>query len=557
MRHTSCLLAALVGGLFIGPQAAHAESRGDLMQAHRGGTARLVAKSAAGTIDPQINYTPIYWQIFQSTYDGLVAFRKAGGSDGTIIVPDLAEAVPVSQNGGKTYVFTLRQGIKFSNGQDLTTDDVVASFQRIFKVSSPTSGTFYKGIVGADACLAQPDTCTLEGGVVADKAAWTVTINLTEPDAEFLAKLATPHASILPAETPARDVGTDPIPGTGAYAFQSYDPNRQLTWTRNPYFKEWSAEAQPDGFIDSFQFDFGLTEEAQINAVINGQADAMTDQPPADRLAELGSKYASQIYLTPQNGLWYVPLNVNLPPFDNLKARQALAFAIDLKAVVSFFGGRNLASPTCQILPPGVAGYQPFCLYTNDPGRKWSAPDMEKARQLVEDSGTKGQAVAVVVDDSDASRNIGQYLQSVLTDLGYQASVKSISGNIHFTYIQNTNNKVQMSVTQWYADYPSAANLINVLLGCDAFHPGSDSSVNISGFCDKGLQARMDQAMALAVTDQAGADTLWTEIDREMMEQAPLIPLFTPKHLDLMSKRVQNFQFSPLFNWVWALAWVR
>ena len=76
------------------------------------------------------------------------------------------------------------------------------AFQRIFKVSSPTSGSFFNVIVGSDACLATPDTCTLEGGVVADRAAGTVTINLNGPDSEFLFKLRLPHAVIVPAESP-------------------------------------------------------------------------------------------------------------------------------------------------------------------------------------------------------------------------------------------------------------------------------------------------------------------------------------------------------------------
>ena len=217
---------------------------------HRGGTLKLLAKAAAGSIDPQINYTLAYWQLYQASYDGLLAFKKAGGDGAFQVVPDIAQSVPTPTNGGKKWVFKIRKGIKFSNGKTVTPTDVAASFRRIFKVKSPTSGTFYAGIVGASACLKKPATCTLKGGVIANDKAGTVTINLVAPDSEFKYRLAVPHASILPADAPPRDAGTKPIPGTGSYYFASYDPNKQLVMKRNPYFKEWSKDAQPDGYVD-------------------------------------------------------------------------------------------------------------------------------------------------------------------------------------------------------------------------------------------------------------------------------------------------------------------
>src|SRR5215813_8117319 len=216
---------------------------------HKGGTLKLIANAAGGTLDPQVNYTLQYWQLYQATYDGLLSFQKAGGSAAFNVVPDLASSYQIT-NGGKSWVFKLRKGVKFSNGKPVTTKDVVASFQRIFKVKSPTAGGFYSGIVGAAACLKTPATCTLKGGISGDAKANTVTINLTAPDAEFKFKLAVPHASILPAASPANDAGTKPIPGTGAYYFAAYDPNKQLVMKRNPYFKQWSKEAQPDGYPD-------------------------------------------------------------------------------------------------------------------------------------------------------------------------------------------------------------------------------------------------------------------------------------------------------------------
>src|SRR5580765_401406 len=264
--------------------AAKAATRAKLMAEHRGGTLELVAKGAGGTLDPQVNYTLQYWQLYRSTYDGLVAFNNAQGTKAFTIVPDLVTSIPKPTDGGKTWTFTLRKGIKFSNGHVLDVKDVLYSFQRIFKVHSPTAGGFYSVLVGGEQCLKTPATCTLSKGVVINPKANTVTFHLTRPDAEWLDKIAVPHSTILPAGTPNKDLGTSLIPGTGAYKFTKYDPNHILVLERNPNFKEWSAQAQPDGYPDKITYSFGLTVEAEVTQIENGQADWTLDSPPADRL---------------------------------------------------------------------------------------------------------------------------------------------------------------------------------------------------------------------------------------------------------------------------------
>lgn len=524
---------------------------------HQGGTLHLVARSAAGTIDPHINYTFQYWQIFPFLYDGLVTFKKVSGADGLQVTPDLATAIPEPQDGGTTYTFKLRKGVHFSNGKEVTVNDVVASMQRIFKVSGPTSGTFYDVIVGADKCLKSPSTCTLDGGVVGDPQAGTITFHLTRPDATFLYKLAIPHAAILPADAPAKDVGTLPIPGTGPYMIKSYDPTKKLDMVRNPYFEEWSKIAQPAGYADEILYRFGLTVESQVTAVENGDADWMFDRPPMDRLQEIGTRFRDQAHVHNLTAMWYAPMNTNIPPFNNIKARQAVNYAVDRGAIVKLFGGSLLAAPACQILPPGFPGYEPYCPYTKNPGTKWSAPDMAKAKALVAESGTAGQKVTIVVENTSIAKSIGVYLQGVLNDLGYKASVRTISPNIQFTYIQNTDNKVQISVSQWYSDFPAPSNFLHLLFSCASFHPGSDSSVNISGFCTKELDAQMEKAMRLAVTDREAANKIWAEIDREYTDKAPVAVLFTPKRLDFVSKRLGNFVFSPQLRGLISQFWVK
>jgi peptide/nickel transport system substrate-binding protein len=523
---------------------------------HRGGTLKLLAKAAGGTLDPQVNYTLEYWQLYQATYDGLLAFTKAGGNAAFTTVPDLASGYTI-KNGGKQWVFTLRKGIKFSNGQPVTVKDVVASFQRIFKVKSPTSGSFYSGIVGASKCLKKPATCTLAGGVIGNAAKNTVTINLTAPDPEFKYKLAVPHASILPASSPPTDAGTKPLPTTGPSYYASYDPNKQLVMKRNPYYHEWSHAAQPAGFPDEITQSYGLTVEAQITAIENGQADWTLEAPPADRLNELGTKYAPQTHVETLTAFWYAPMNVNLAPFTSLKARQAVNYAIDRNALVKIFGGPKLAVPSCQVLPPGFPGYKPYCPYTKNPGSTWSAPDVAKAKQLVDQSGQKGAKVVVISPDDEVEKAVGVYLASVLNEIGFKATSKTISGNIAFTYVQNTKNKVQINVQQWYQDYPAASDFLHVLFGCESFHPGSDSSINIAGFCNKPINNQMHAALKLEEENFGRANALWSKIDREVTDQSPMATLFTPRHIDFVSKRVGNFVFSKQFYWLVDQSWVQ
>lgn len=521
---------------------------------HAGGTLTVLSKSAAGTVDPQISYDNQPWQMLHTVYDGLLAFRKVGGEKSTELVPDLAEAMPKVTDGGRTYTFTLRRGVRFSTGAEVTSADVGASFRRIFRASGPTAGTFYQNIVGADACLARPADCTLPGVTAHGRE---IVIRLTRSDSEFPMKLAVPHAVILPADTPAKDQGNKPIPGTGPYAIAAYDPNKRLLLKRNPHFKEWSHAAQPQGYPDRIVYQYGTTVESEVTAVENGSADAVWDQPPADRLNELGTRFINQVHVNSLSAFWYLPLNVNIAPFNNLKARQAVNWAIDRSAAIRLFGGTALGRPACTVLPDGFPGHTDFCNYTKPSGTTWKGNDMARAKRLVKESGTAGQKVAVVVADDETSKSMGEYVRSVLQQIGYQASLKVLSANIQFGYIQNTNNNVQISVTQWYQDYPAASDFLNVLLSCSSFHKGSDSSINISGYCDKTLDATIKRAMKLDQADPEAAARLWGQADRQAMSQAPIVPLFAPRQVDFVSQRVGNYQFHKQFSMLVDQLWVK
>jgi peptide/nickel transport system substrate-binding protein len=511
----------------------------------KGGDMLLLANTApSGSPDPQVNYTLQEWQLLIFTHDGLVAYKRVAGEEGTKKVPDLAEALPTPTDGGKTFTFTLRPGIKFSNGQTVTGQDVKATFERLFKIgNSPNAGTWYNVIEGGDACVKTPKTCDLSKGIVV--AGNKVTFHLTRGDPEFLDKLAVPFAFILPASTPTKNVDIPP-PGTGPYKWAEYAPNKEIKLVRNPNFKVWSKDAQPPGNPNTITEKFGLSVEAEYTQVANNQADWVFDQPPADRLSELDTKYSDRLFVNPLTAVYYFAFNVNEPPFNNLQARQGVNYATDRDALVKSYGGPSTAVPTCQVLPPDFPGYEPYCPYTKNPGSgKWTAPDLAKAKQLIEQSGTKGASVKVTTTTVPTDKAYGLYFVGLLNSLGYKATLQALSGDIQYPYVQNTKNHVQFSYSSWYQDYPAASDFLNILLGCDSFHPNSNSSPNIAGFCDEQIQADMDQAGTTGITDPAAGNKMWAQVDKDVTDQAPWVSMFNPKYIDFISSRVKGYQFSP------------
>ena len=178
---------------------------------HRGGTLTLVtsttldtsAPATSASIDPAFFYTAFSPQFGGLAYDDLITFQRSAGADGLRIVPDLALAIPPPSDGGATYAFRIRPGIRYSDGHPLRASDFRRAFERLFRVGSPGL-SLYTRLVGATACAAHPQGCDLSNGVVTNDATGRVTFHLTAPDPEFLFKLS--EYSYIGAD-PARDAG--------------------------------------------------------------------------------------------------------------------------------------------------------------------------------------------------------------------------------------------------------------------------------------------------------------------------------------------------------------
>jgi YVTN family beta-propeller protein len=546
-------VAVADGSVWVGVQAAGA--------AHRGGDLRLVTP-VFDYIDPALAYYVGTWDVLAVTNDGLVGFKRVGGIDGNTLVPDLATSLPRPSDAGRTYSLRLRRGIRFSNGKQVTPGDVRASFERLFhaygiselhkREPSPRLD-FYSGIIGAAACTAHPQSCDLARGIVTSDADRTVTFHLTKPDPEFLYKLAVPFGAILPKGTPVG--GTQPVPATGPYKVAAFTPHRYVRLVRNPYFHVWSRAAQPAGLSDTIELSTSLrkgggppaSQRAAFLAAVAGRIDVPEAGVPADLLTKARTQYPAQLHITPTAQTNWVILNTHRLPFSNLHARRALAFALDRGRMVANAGGPDSAEPTCQLLPPGLPAYKPYCPFTANPGTgRWTAPDLARARAEAARSGTRGARVQVVT--TDETPGVGRQnleLAATLRRLGYRVSVKHFATDqAYFGALYSDTKHVDAGLSGWSQDYPAPSN----------FFAGANCP-NSGQFCSGRYSRQLEHAAATAAN--SGSNEPWIKFDRLATDGAWVVPAFNLKAIDFVSKRVGNYQHHPEFDLLIDQMWVR
>jgi len=516
--------------------------------AHRGGTLRLVAAGPPpnhGSVD---TLNLFFAQTTILANDGLVGFRRVGGADGGELVPDLALTLPTPTDRGRTYTFHIRTGIRYSDGRPLRPADFRRALERA--IALHIDRPRFWAIVGAGACGAHPKRCDLSQGIVTDDRSRTVTFHLSAPDPDFLYKLAGPQAFAVPEDTPLEDVGLHPLPATGPYMVES---NRRgvFTMIRNPRFHEWSRAAQPAGYPDRIVVDSLPSKKDAVRAVEHGTRDLAILGVPLALRQEVTTQYGSQVHENPLTAVTYLFLNTKVPPFDDLRVRRAVNYAADRLAGARISSRGAGSQPTCQILPPDFPGYQPYCPYTLRPARgTWRSPDLDTARQLVRASGTQGSTVTIW--EPENHRGESPFAVALLRSLGYHARVKKVKYDTYYnpeTGPSNPRLRVQTGLFSWIADYPSASNYLVTFFSCE--------NPNYSQFCDRRVEAQIRRALVLQATDPYLANQLWARIDHALVDRAVVVPLFTLRQIDIVSRRVGNYQFHPQWFVLLDQLWVR
>ena len=491
-----------------------------------GGEVNVTMTSFPDYVDPQLSYTVEGWEVLWNTYTPLLTYRHQGGDAGTEVVPGLAKDMPAVSDEGKTYKLTLRPNMKYSDGTPIKASDFTYAIKRLFKANSGGS-VFYEGISGAkDFAEGKADTIS---GITADDNTGDITIKLDKPNGTFTNLLGLMFAAPVPPSTPLdKEATNNPPPSSGPFVITKVDAPNTLTMERNPQFKtvkDAGATEVADATVDKIVVTQNKNNSAQVTGVEQNTIDYMVDPPDADRLPEVKAKFANRFRFEDSINTYYFWMNNQKAPFNDVKVRQAINYAIDPEALNRVFGGR--LHPTQQILPPGMPGYDEYKLY---PG-----PDMEKAKSLMAEANPADKDITVWTDDEPDRKRIGQYYQDVLKQLGFNADLKVISGDTYFQTIGNLSTPdLDTGFADWFQDFPHPDDFFRPLLNGTNILPTNNNNYSQANI--PANDAKQDELIQKQLTDDIKKQ--YAELDKAYMEQAVWAPYGNEQFTTFLSDRL-------------------
>ncbi len=503
------LVFTLVAASAVGLAACGSSSSGK-----EGGTLTGSYASFPDYLDPQLSYTSEGWTALWNSYTPLLSFAHASGKAGSKVIPGLATAMPKITNGGKTYTLFLRKGLKYSDGTPVKASDFPATVERLFKLNSG-GVPFYTSIVGAEKFAE-----TKQGGISGiktDDKTGEIVIDLEKPRGTFTNELAIPFLALVPKGTPAKNLTADPPPATGPYEITKSEPGRGWTYERNPAWSSANGKLMPQlpgGHVNKIEISVIRNDSTQVNEVEQGKTDWMQAPPPPDRYQEVKNKYeGTQFRVESTVSTYYFWMNMKRAPFDDLKVREAVNYAIDPRALERIYAG-SLAA-THQILPPGMPGYEKFDLYPHN---------MAKAEQLIKEANPSDRDITVWGDNEPENSEATQYYQDVLNKLGFNAKFKEINADNYYSIIGNVNTPdLDTGWFDWFEDYPHPNDFFQPLLSGESIAPTNNSNFSQTDIPE--LNAKITRLGEETLGPKQEAE--YAELDKEFMEHAPWAPYGT------------------------------
>jgi ABC-type transport system substrate-binding protein len=471
----------------------------------RGGTLHLATFGDLSTLDPAASADSFSASVIRLIYAGLVDFDASGK-----VVPDLAAAIEEADDG-RTYRFALREGARFQDGTEVTAAEVKRSFERALHPTTPSPASYFEGIEGF-APFSEQKAPHLDGIVVEGR--YLIAIHLRERDATFLQLLALANLRLTCPSAGERYTPTWAPCGAGPFKLPTggWERNRTLTLVRNEsYFRPGVP------YLAAVTWELVSTQIAEGLKFARGDLDLIGDLNHADTVRYQADPRWQLLaaYDPPSHIVQGDAMNTEIPPFDNVEVRRAVAAAIDREHIV-LLRASNLTLATKPV-PPLPAYEPPPIGQTHDLAS--ALEHMRKAGYAFDPATGRGGWPAPVSYDTNRqgfSESTGVLVQQDLAKIGIQIALR-VSSLGTWTALTHHRGKSAMSPQGWHEDYPDPRNFLEPRFGTKSI--GEENGLNYSFYSNPRVDTLLERARR--ELDAAARTGLYADVERILCDEAP------------------------------------
>lgn len=509
--------------------------------ARTGGTVRVYNAADYTHLDPQRIYASDEATVSALFSRTLTGWREQGNT--ISLVGDLANNTGVTEDGGKTWTYTLRDDVTWEDGSKITSQDVKYGLERTF-VKDYTEGPTYFQTWTADST----DYQKFYEGPYGGKSLETVT---TPDDKTLVIKFKKPHPDLPYALTlmfsapVKKDKDTrseyDKKPfSSGPYKIADRKLEKSMTLVRNP---EWKPESDPlrTAYPDRFEFTFGEVPLATNQRIIAAAGDDAASLSVSNGLSP---EVLDQVLNTPDllartvvgfsTGPSYYAINTKRIP--DVRVRKALLYAFPRQQLRQLLGGPDNGAFASTISAPSLVGHESYDLYNAPP-----EGDPKKAKSLLEEAGKVGQTIVYASSSRPRSGQVAVILDQALKEAGFNPVRKILPDQTAQDEVSRPDSEIDLSGGGWLPDWPSGATVYPPLFDGRLIRKGG---YNTSHFNDPAINKEMDEISE--ITDAVEAGRRWAAIDRKLMEQVVVIPNLYPRQRQIYGPKIGGAYFSVL-----------
>jgi peptide/nickel transport system substrate-binding protein len=489
-----------------------------------GGTLRVVLPSGViPTLDPAVTAQALGWgALWYPTCATLTAFRDAPAPEGYTVRPEAAIGLPAISRDRRTYVFTVRQGLRFSDGSRLTAANFAYALGRVLNPAMRSEGA---------ALFSDVKRVSARGP--------RLRIELSNPGADLLTRLALAYACPVPLGFPVDPAGVPLIGvGSGPYYVASYETGRLLVLERNRYYRG-SRPHRVDRVVVTIGGDFG----ANIRAVEEGQADVAGGALPFELSESLARRYGvnrSQLFRIRGTVVYFLALNSSRPLFrGNVALRKAVNLALNRTEIVRVAPGPLSHLPTDQVVPRWVPEWVDYNIF------RLAEPNLKRARKLAAGNLRGGRAV-LYASQVPFLVDQARVIAHELSQIGLEVAVRPVAPAVLDARVGTPGEPYDMVLTRYFVQYPDPADvMIRLLDGENARKPTGNT--NFAYFDSPRYNRKM--AAADRLTNSSARFHAFSKLDAEIMrDAAPWAPLYEGSQWLFFSKRVGCVKLHPVFR---------